>query len=535
MTIQNMTLNILAPRLAHLRPSGLLTTLLPAALLLLSACGTVDTVRTEIGTRETVAEELGGKAVLHQAQKRREPYRLHNEFWIGDGSTLLENGPPLPARFEKPGGFSFVHSEPLGLNQMADAVRRLTGIPVRIDPDATAGDRQAHIDYRDGTLSGFLAQLGTLYQLDWRHENGEIRLYRYDTKTWVIEALPGMVRIANAISSGVEGSSAGSAGSDNAATTSISNSQRTSMEAVVNIWTDIETTIRSILPRDASLSVLPSAGSITVRGRTHTLRLVDDQIRRLNRRLGRQIIVGFKVYAVSLERGSDYGVDLQGVINDLAGDWQLIFGSPAAGRVLGAGSFSAAVLDPTSRFGGSEAFLEALERNNNVAVVTQQGVMAMNGVPTPLNVVRQTAYIDSVSQTLTGGDLSTSSISQATVTTGFTLTLLPSIVDDQTVILRYNLAISDLRALRTVDTGNVSLQTPEVDQRASSQQVKLRHSQTLVLAGFDQSETSLEESGIGNPGNLLLGGRQNARRQRTLLVVTLTPYIQQPAAVRVSN
>lgn len=507
-----------------------------AAAVILASCGTVDDIRQTTQDRGARASLLTDRAILAQPQSRRPALLLKDEYWLGGSSRLMTRGVPLPRGLDAPGGFTYLRADPVSLQEIADDVRRMTGIPLRLDSDVRSIGQPVRIEYAGGTLTGFLDSLSSIFEVDWDYDGGEIRLYRFDTRSWVLEALPGQIRMASGISSGVEGgSSSSSASGGGAANTTITNSQRTSIEAAVDIWNDLETTIRAQLPQGATLAVLPSAGTVTVRGRRQTLDQVDSQIRALNKRLGRQIIVAFKVYSVVLENGADYGVDLQAVINDLAGDWRISLGSPAAGRVLGAGSFTAALLDPSSRFGGSEAFLEALERNNNVAIVTQQGIMAMNGVPTPVNVVRQTAYIDSVSQSITGSDVVVSGVTQGTVTTGFTLTLLPSIVDDQTVILRYNLALSDLRNLNTIETGNIALQTPEVDQRASSQQIKLRDEQTLILAGFDQTQDSILESGVGRPDNLWLGGRQRAQRQRTLLVVTLTPYIQDAAPVRVRH
>ena len=47
----------------------------------------------------------------------------------------------------------------------------------------------------------------------------------------------------------------------------------------------------------------------------------------------------------------------------------------------------------------------------------------------------------------------------------------------------------------------------------------------MILAGYERVEDSTDKKGVGSPQNTLLGGSQSATRNRTILVIMLTPVV----------
>jgi len=53
----------------------------------------------------------------------------------------------------------------------------------------------------------------------------------------------------------------------------------------------------------------------------------------------------------------------------------------------------------------------------------------------------------------------------------------------------------------------------------------MKSGETLILAGYERVEDSTDKKGVGSADNTLLGGSQSASRDRTILVIMLTPVV----------
>src|SRR5690606_25379905 len=99
------------------------------------------------------------------------------------------------------------------------------------------------------------------------------------------------------------------------------------------------------------------------------------------------------------------------------------------------------------------------------------------------------------------------------------------ITSPEELLMQLQLNISALRDLREVGFGDLRAEAPEVDSRQVQQAVRLRNGQTLVLSGFEQTELRSDRRGMGDANFTALGGGQEAGRNRTALVVLITPRV----------
>ena len=53
----------------------------------------------------------------------------------------------------------------------------------------------------------------------------------------------------------------------------------------------------------------------------------------------------------------------------------------------------------------------------------------------------------------------------------------------------------------------------------------MKSGETLILAGYERVENTIDKKGVGTPENNLLGGSSSAKRDRTILVIMLTPVV----------
>src|SRR5204863_1303713 len=145
------------------------------------------------------------------------------------------------------------------------------------------------------------------------------------------------------------------------------------------------------------------------------------------------------------------------------------------------------------KWAGSSMIINALSTQGKVRKETSASVATLNHQPVPVQVARQTAYLKSSQTTISANVGTTTSLSPGVVTSGFTMTVLPNVLDNGTVMLQFSTDISTLRQITTVSSGGSSsssqIQTPEIDTRNFLQRVAMKSGQTLVVSGFEQMES----------------------------------------------
>jgi type II secretory pathway component GspD/PulD (secretin) len=109
----------------------------------------------------------------------------------------------------------------------------------------------------------------------------------------------------------------------------------------------------------------------------------------------------------------------------------------------------------------------------------------------------------------------TSEITPGEVTSGFSMTVVPHILDRRRLILQYNISLAALDDMEEFRTENIVVQLPQVSQRAFAQRTQMQMGQTLVLAGFAQ-QTQNADNALG-----LLSGSRGADYGKMLLVITI--------------
>ena len=206
-----------------------------------------------------------------------------------------------------------------------------------------------------------------------------------------------------------------------------------------------------------------------------------------------------------------------------------------------------------------DAAMQALSQEGQTNLVTSGTVTTMNNKPAPIQVVKTQNYISQITKT-NSGDSDTYDISVETeeIETGFTMSVLPRILDHGRILMFFNLTLSDLLSLDAVNVSGGSssssnsgsgdsssgdsgsgdsssnsksggdsefIQNPVIETRGFTQEVAMKSGETLILAGYERVEDSADKKGVGNPKNTLLGGSQSAEKDRTILVIMLTPVV----------
>lgn len=381
-----------------------------------------------------------------------------------------------------------------------------------------------------GSLTGFMNMVAAYYGIYWKSESNGLRFYLMDSKTFRIAALPGDTRL----NSSVESASTSTGGSSNASTSSSSATQTgTSANSTgvgfagLSVWTALEQGVKQMLGKNGRVVASPATGTITVTDTPTVLESVSEFIKGQNKSLNRQVSVNVRVLSVELNDGDDYGINWDVVSKNLdtvSGAYSVAL-KTAFPTASGAGNLIiSAPPSSSSRWAGSSAMISALSTQGHVRELTSSTVVTLNNQPSPVNVGRKISYLASSSSTQTPNVGSTTSLTPGSVQTGFSMTLIPHIIDERELLLQYSLDLSSLLRLTTITSGTSSIQAPDVSTSNFIQRVRMQTGETLVVAGFDQDNLSAVSNGIGSAENPVLGSR-NGTSKRTMLVVLIQPNV----------
>lgn len=543
------------------------TTLIAGLCLAAAACGSRQQANRIIDADKAEAE--AAVTVLNEAKPVAGPVnvRFTNEVWLGDRGVRFSNGEPLPARLEGDDGLS-LNTGPRTLVQIANLIQRTTGIPVRnaetvmlwdqeIDDNEGSADSAGGMPvppsaggalgdafgasyeadsplvrgtaefpalslHYTGPLSGLLNQISDHFGISWRYEDGAIKFVGLETRTYTLWAL----NVVQNTTSSVQGQIIGETGTGTGASGGATGSSKAGTEAQIssNYWESVLDTIRGIVPQSGQfITTNPSAGTITVTARPSVQERVAEYVRSENDRLARQVAIAVKVYSFQSSRSDDYSVDLQAAFN---GSSNLGFGiaNAAQQQTFDASQFQIGVL--SGGFAGSEIFVNALSKRGRVSLVTSASVTTLNNQTAPISILNQQGYLARVSVTTDGNaGTTTASLEPGVVSSGFTMNVTPRIMSNHEMILNYSATLSDLASLTEFSSNGSSIQIPEVNSRAIMESVRIRSGNTLVLAGFEQTDNLSDNAGVGLPEIPVFGGGVSASTGRKLIVILMTPVV----------
>jgi type IVB pilus formation R64 PilN family outer membrane protein len=509
-----------------------------------------------------------------------------NTVWLGSNVIPMQQNRYLPKVFDHE--VTFIFPDKANLSTIAQRVTKVTGVLVRIMPDVfiTASSlnqsgggstpdndqdnaQQGGVDVMGGldipfntpalgggltgmttsqdgydlrmalNYSGPLAKLLDLVAaragISWEYKNEAIYFYRFETKTFTLKALPGSIDMTTKIgkdtssSSGVEGGSGG----ENSTGGTYSSSASAGTNIKLSIWDSIVDSINVMLTPLGKVSVSQATGTITVRDTPEVISQVGALINNENRVATKQINIKVQVFSITQSDSNQFGIDWDVVFTRLSQkvgkSWDMVYGSPPSLLSSQTANLGYTVLTSGTnpeRFEGSSLLFRALGEVGNASVVTTTSITTTNNQPVPFALTNQTGYLantTAVAGSLTGAG--TPGLSAGMVTTGYVMNILPTVLDNGKILMQLGINISQLDRLNTVSSGDQSIQTPEISSNEIFQRISLRPNETLVLNAFSRVSGQYDKRGITQDANIGLGGSFDGRKQRTTLVVLLTPTL----------
>lgn len=517
---------------------------------ILAGCSTaaIDKIETKVADKRELAERELARAVVTEPspvsfldgsfvpmrKMERQDYTAEQRAIMG---LEIETNRSFQNLNEIAGWLSSVTNAPVFLNpELMVATPTQNAQAAAPMPVAMPGQQQTQIQTGiagkpftvaySGRVAGFLDMVAANYGIYTKLEGRNIRFLLTDSRTFRIKALPGDTQLSSIVGS-VSNSTGSSSGSTSSSTSSGSSSNTTGVTfSGMSVWAGIDAGIKQLLtPNTGKVAVSPSTGTVSVTDTPRVLEQVASFVREQNAALGRQVSVNVRVLSVEVNDGDNYGINWNAVYNNLTDNvaFKVTSALPVAAS---AAQFVVQTSTPSAGNWGaaSGAIISALSTQGRVSELTSATLVTLNNQPAPVNVGRQISYLASSSTTQAANAGTTTSLTPGQVQTGFSMVLIPHIIDGKEILIQSSVNLSSLLQMATITSGGSSIQSPDISTSNFIQRVRMMSGDTLVMAGFDQDKLSAVSNGVGEAKNTLFGSRDSSGK-RTMLVILLQPTV----------
>lgn len=563
----------------------------------LSACGTPGMLKQtdELVSAAKVAAESAMEA--DGAKPTRLVERL-DEAWISRRSIAIASSEALPDRFNRPARFHTGRALPLSI--IVGQVARAHALTIRVAADVAcdgggagggrgedgarsgaagktftvtctdAGEPAVPLNY-SGTLNGLLDAVAHRSGTHWTYRNGVVEFSRLVTRTFQIKTMPGTTRYAASVGKKADmqaqrGASGGSSGgSSSGMQLTFGADAQVSMSSDLDYWADLAKTVGDMLSSEGRVTPSTVTSTLVVTDTADVIERVARFIESENAVLGRQVKLRVQVYSVNLSEDSASGIDWNLVFKTASG-----FTASMAGPGIGAlkaarGGIKLHSIPGGGRLAGSNAMIRALSQQGRTSTVIDTTVVTLNNQPAPVAVTNNRGFVAETKMTVGSlGSVPVVTAQQSMLTTGFVMNLLPTLLDNRSVLLQVQIDMSNLNKLEkfNIETGDdadsddddgpsasVDLKNGKVDiggdsdkprrKRRSSggtgsfvqlpdtssvqtmQRASLKSGDTLVLSGFRRKEGRTERDGLF----MYEGGTKSAKQGDQEVVIVISPEL----------
>jgi len=372
-----------------------------------------------------------------------------------------------------------------------------------------AKDVKVSLTYQ-GDVRGLMDALANGLTVNWRYDSGSGRiiLYKFETKTFKIAMLPGQTTVTGSVSSKSGGLELGS-----------------KVTGDLSFWKSFKETIAGTISAQGAFHLSESLGLLTVRDRPDVLARISEFVDRVNENFSRQVTIDVKVFRISLTDEQRRAFNVALVRNGIRYGLNFTTATPDT-SVGGWGSFKISVPEGSalSEWVDTGLFLDFLNSIAKTTVETSSTLHTINNQPVPLRVVRRTKYLEEVSVAATNG-VTQASLKPGEVNAGFSMQILPHVQDNgKDVVMQVTMSLTSLDRIDQFSSNGNTIQLPQTSERDFMQRVWLRSGEALVLVGFENNESNINNDGL-IPDSWALG-RNNASRAKESLLIVLTPSVR---------
>jgi type IVB pilus formation R64 PilN family outer membrane protein len=373
--------------------------------------------------------------------------------------------------------------------------------------------RNVPLEY-SGQLIDYLNMVASSSGVEWTYDDGAIQFSRFYSKVFYLKSSPGEIAFNSSMAK-------------KGGKTDFTSDTSAGIKAGYNIWKQIEASIRSVLSLKGKMTVNEASGSITVVDYRENVNRAQKIIERENDSLVRQVSVDVRTVNVQVDESTLINLNLNMVWNALSsgtGDNGTTTGSSAFSQAgtMGGASFGVGSLGP---FRGSTVNINNLNSIGKILSSETTNAVTTNRVPVMIGKFSSQWYIDSATPATvsTSGVVTAGAVTSKELTTGSFIHMVPTISENNSVLLNLSVDKSNLDSLVTQTNGTGATQTtiqlPKTSGTKSAHNVNMAQNESLILMGVNS-----DNSTGGNSYGFTGVGTQN-EKIKFIQIMIVTPRI----------
>ncbi len=347
-------------------------------------------------------------------------------------------------------------------------------------------------------------------------------------------------------------------GSETNTADAVTGTEINTVQPETTFWTELHASIQAILggAPGSSVVVNPQSGVVVVRAMPQELREIGEYLDAIQDVASRQVIIEAKIVEVELNDGFQSGINWSAMLqkgsksitaSQVGGG--TVFANGQSGTMGNAGNLDPSNYTPVSgteaqAFGGVfslalnlndfTAFIELLETQGNVQVLSSPRVSTLNNQKAVIKVGADEFFVTDISSTTVTGTTTTTtpSVELTPFFSGIALDVTPQISAEGYVTLHVHPSVSEVEdQQKTVTVGDTTQQLPLAFStvRESDSVVRAKSGQVIVIGGLMQN--GIREEDASSPllnmlpyvGPFLRHTRETALK--TELVILLRPIV----------
>ncbi|MCE2679889.1 MAG: hypothetical protein LW629_05445 [Burkholderiales bacterium] len=524
--------------------------------------------------------------IAAKEQSKGEVFRKAKQPWIGAKAIPVREGERLPDVFYEK--IVFNHSDidaSWTLDILANRLSKLTKMPVRILPDAytslrekmgqqdssdvatevneTPPEMAAVADEEDapevskskpqtrsvakltenaqqkivfapallkwnGSLKGFLTHISDRLDLNWTYQDGGIVFSRYVVETFEVAQFP--FESAYKISSGATSSSgkgASAAKSGTQATPSLE--MKFSEEGNLEYFDSTIKILRSMIASapGSELYISDATGKVVVKSSRFILSQIRDFLRAENASMMRQVVIQVDIYSININDSKQFSVNWSSVYQKI---FSGVNGSLVSNKTavdVGDVSMASFQLSKGSTIPAT-VVIESLRSEGFSVQHRPVSLIAMNRQWARKSRLAVTNYLAETTPAQggsgVGGGVGVPGLKQSSLVVGDQLAMMPFILENNTVLLKFGFSLSDLVSLEKIETGSgetrQSLQTPRTTSVSDQFTVAIKPGELMAITGLSKNNITAKRNTLADDIPLIFGGSEkNSNDKEQLLVL----------------
>jgi len=326
--------------------------------------------------------------------------------------------------------------------------------------------------------------------------------------------------------------------------------------SLADFWTELRGAIQSLVGSEGGRKVVvqPQASVVVVVAMPDELQMVENYLQTIQNNLQRQVVIEAKVIEVGLSDGFQSGINWVAMASDSDGKG-VLGGQVGGGRIFSEGTASATdgnvleelpdgleslvfggVFGMALNFNDFRAFIELLERQGDVQVLSSPRISTVNNQKAVIKVGSDEFFVTDISTDTTTGT-TTNSSTDITLTpffSGIALDVTPQIDDQGQITLHIHPTISEVQdQTKQINLfgSEQSLPLAYSTVRETDSVVHARSGQLVVIGGLMKEDIIDEDAGVpvlsNLPGIGALFRHTRSRSRKSELVILLKPQVIQ--------